>query len=147
MLSEAASAALTEADVDAGRHETLATARDRRDLRRRAWKSRLGLWFRHPHRPKVFGANLAVDRGLFEEVNGFDERFQGYGFEDSDLRDRVVRLRPRPPIRVLHGRNDVLHLWHPRPKGRKAASEPYYRSERPVRCEVGLVRPAAAIPS
>jgi hypothetical protein len=142
-LSEEASRALTEADVDAGRHETLATAADRRDLRRRAWKSRVGLWLRRPNRPKVFGANVAVDRGLFEELNGFDERFEAYGFEDSDLRDRVVRVRPRPTVRVLHGRNDVFHLWHPRPSGRKEASVAYYRSERPVRCEVGLARPLA----
>ncbi len=144
MLSEEASRSLTTDDVDAGRHEALLGPEHRRDLRRRAWKSRVGLWLRRPNRPKVFGANLALDRGLFEEVNGFDERFEGYGFEDSDLRDRVVRLRPRPPIRILHGKNDVLHLWHPRPKGRKEAVLAYYRTPRPIRCERGLATSAAA---
>ena len=36
--------------------------------------------------------NFAMDRGLFEALNGFDERFVGWGYEDSDLRDRAMRL-------------------------------------------------------
>jgi predicted glycosyltransferase involved in capsule biosynthesis len=90
----------------------------------------------------VFGANFAMDRALFEELNGLDERFVHYGYEDSDLRDRAMRLSPRPRVKVLHGKVDVFHLWHPRPSGRKARSDAYYASERPVRCEVGLARPS-----
>lgn len=145
-LSEAASIALTEADVDAGRHETLTTARDRRDLRHRARKSRWGMLLRRKNRPKVFGANLAVDAGLFELLNGFDERFVGYGFEDSDLRDRMMRLRPRPPVKILHGMNDVFHVWHERVKDRREPNRPYYRLERPVRCVEGLVRGGDVVP-
>ena len=141
MLSEEVSARLTEADVDAGRHEGLATAADRRDLRRRAWKSRIGLLLRRRNRPKAYGANLALDRGLFEALNGYDERFDRYGFEDSDLRDRAVRLRPRTRVQVLHGKNDVFHLWHPRASGRKEGAREYYERERPVRCEAGLLPP------
>jgi glycosyltransferase involved in cell wall biosynthesis len=144
MLSEQASAGLTEDDVDAGRHEALATLADRWDLAWRAWKSRVGLLLHRPRRPKVFGANLALDRGLFEALNGFDERFDSYGFEDSDLRDRAVRLRPSTRMKVLHGRNDVFHLWHPRAPGRREAVRAYYDRERPVRCERGLLRPAAS---
>jgi len=36
-------------------------------------------------RPKIWGANFAVNRDVFERVNGFDEK------EDSDLRDRLVK--------------------------------------------------------
>jgi len=55
--------------------------------------------------------NLAAWRENLLKINGFDERFQGWGHEDADL---VVRL--------LHsgiGRKEgrfavpVLHLWHP----------------------------------
>ncbi|MHC5010901.1 MAG: glycosyltransferase, partial [Planctomycetota bacterium] len=61
-LSQEASERLTEEDVAAGRHETLATPDDRRDLRRRARKSRWGILFRRKNRPKVFGSNMAFDR-------------------------------------------------------------------------------------
>lgn len=140
LLSEDASGGLTPADIDAGRHETLATPADLVDLRRRARKSRWGVRFHLGNRPKVFGANVAIDRALFDEINGFDEAFREYGFEDSDLRDRVMRTRPRPRVRVLHGSNDVFHLWHARPEGRREASRPYYSRARPVRCVAGLVQ-------
>jgi GT2 family glycosyltransferase len=140
-LDEPTSAALTPADVDAGRFEDLGTAQDRRDLRRRAWKSLWGVRLGKRRRPKILGLNFAVDRALFEEVNGFDEAFVGYGLEDSDLRDRLMRTKPRPRVKVLYGRNDVWHLWHPpaATAGQKVNLE-YYRTERPVRAERGLAR-------
>jgi GT2 family glycosyltransferase len=139
-LDEAATARLDEAAVDRGLHEELLTARHRRALLWRSWKSRWGILLRRPRRPKVYGANLAIDRALFEELNGFDERFDSYGMEDSDLRDRVMRSTPRPPVKVLHTTATVFHLWHPRPSGRKERVRSYYESRRPVRCEVGLFR-------
>lgn len=44
-------------------------------------------------------------------VNGFNEDFVGWGFEDSDLAIRLIRAG----IRVKSGRfaTNVLHLWHP----------------------------------
>jgi len=54
--------------------------------------------------------NLSLWRTDFIAVNGFDERYQGWGYEDSDL---VVRLM-RHGIRRKHARFSipVLHLWH-----------------------------------
>lgn len=55
--------------------------------------------------------NLGLWRKDFLAVNGLDERYRGWGYEDSDL---VIRL-----IRNGVGRRDgrfattVLHLWHP----------------------------------
>ncbi len=142
-LSEEVTAALTVADVDSGRYEALATPADRKDLARRARKSRWGTWLRRRHRPKVLGLNVGLDRALFEDLNGFDERFEGYGYEDSDLRDRAMRHRPRPVVRVLYGRNDVVHLWHPRAPGGRAPNRALYDSDRPVRCVRGLVQDVA----
>lgn len=143
-LTEEASASLAEADVDAGRYESLGTAADRKDLARRRRKSLRGVFFRHPRRPKILGLNFAVDRALFEEVNGFDERFQSWGVgEDSDFRDRVMRTRPRPVVRVLYGLNDVYHLWHPPVVGGRKKHREYYESARPVRCELGLQQETA----
>jgi glycosyltransferase involved in cell wall biosynthesis len=67
---------------------------------------------------KVQTCNLAVWRDDCIAVNGFDEAFVGHGFEDSDL---VVRLL-RQGVRRKSGAYGpaVLHLWHPRPKGRRA---------------------------
>jgi GT2 family glycosyltransferase len=139
-LSREASEGLTEADVDAGRFERLVTAADRRDLARRARKSRWGVFLRRSRRPKCVGLNMAFDRTLLEAINGFDERFEGWGLEDSDLRDRAMRHRPRPAVRVLYGENDVFHLWHPVTPGQISNNREYYETARPVRCEAGLVR-------
>ena len=55
--------------------------------------------------------NLAIWRQDFIAVNGFDESYQGWGYEDSDL---VVRLMRHGVLRK-DGRfaTAVLHLWHP----------------------------------
>lgn len=54
--------------------------------------------------------NLGVWRGDFLAVNGLDENYEGWGFEDSDLTIRLIRHG------VFHkdGRCSlpVLHLWH-----------------------------------
>lgn len=54
--------------------------------------------------------NLGVWRDDFIAVNGLDEGFQGWGYEDSDLAIRLIRKG------VLHKRGKwalgVLHLWH-----------------------------------
>ena len=139
MLSRDASETLTSADVDVGHHERLGRMAHRWKQVRRAWKSRFGLWLRRPHRPKVHGANLGIDRALFEEVNGYDESFVGYGLEDSDLRDRVMSLRPRPVVRILYGKNDTVHVWHPpSPTAGRHLNKTYYETARPARCVVGL---------
>lgn len=59
---------------------------------------------------RVRTCNLAVWRDDFFAVNGFDESFQGWGFEDSDL---AVRLLNRG-VRRKEGAYAiaVLHLWH-----------------------------------
>jgi glycosyltransferase involved in cell wall biosynthesis len=55
--------------------------------------------------------NLAVWRSDLIRVNGFDERFQGWGHEDADLAIRLIRsgvLRKEGRFAV-----PVMHLWHP----------------------------------
>jgi glycosyltransferase involved in cell wall biosynthesis len=140
-LTREVSERITEADVDSGRFESLMAPADRRALARRARQSRWGVLLRRKNRPKVVGLNLAVDRRLFEALNGFDEAFVGWGLEDSDLRDRAMRHRPRARVKILYDRNDVFHLWHQRDGSMRLANRAYYRTPRPVRCELGLERP------
>jgi glycosyltransferase involved in cell wall biosynthesis len=45
---------------------------------------------RNPLRPKLYGANFAVDKASLYNVNGFNEAFEGWGYEDNELRLRLV---------------------------------------------------------
>jgi len=67
--------------------------------------------YQHPDRwQKAMTCNLAVWKQDFFGINGFDELFEGWGFEDSDL---VIRLIHAGSKRK-EGRFaiPVLHLWH-----------------------------------
>ncbi|WP_445367742.1 glycosyltransferase family 2 protein [Methylomonas sp. BW4-1] len=59
---------------------------------------------------KAMTCNLAVWKADFLAVNGFDEAFEGWGYEDSDL---VIRLIHQG-VKRKEGRfaAPVLHLWH-----------------------------------
>ena len=83
----------------------------------------------------VKGCNFAVWRTDFLAVNGFDEGYEGWGFEDNDL---VVRLI-RNGVRRKQGRYavPVLHLWHEERPPAPASRE---RFERRLRSGYGLTR-------
>lgn len=53
---------------------------------------------------------LVMPRAAWEHVNGYDERFQGWGYEDNEFAIRMDR-RWGPHQRV---RGPMLHLWHER---------------------------------
>jgi glycosyltransferase involved in cell wall biosynthesis len=59
---------------------------------------------------KAMTCNLGVWKQDFGAVNGFDERYEGWGYEDSDL---VIRLIHQG-VKRKEGRFavPVLHLWH-----------------------------------
>lgn len=59
---------------------------------------------------RIKSCNLAVWRSDLERVNGFDESFVGWGYEDSDL---VLRLF-HAGIKRKDGAfaTEVFHLWH-----------------------------------
>jgi glycosyltransferase involved in cell wall biosynthesis len=59
---------------------------------------------------RIKGCNLGVWRSDLERVNGFDESFRGWGYEDSDL---VTRLFNAGVMRKDGAyATEVLHLWH-----------------------------------
>jgi glycosyltransferase involved in cell wall biosynthesis len=60
---------------------------------------------------KAMTCNLGVWKSDFIAVNGFDELFEGWGYEDSDLVIRLIHAG----VRRKEGRfaAPVLHLWHP----------------------------------
>jgi glycosyltransferase involved in cell wall biosynthesis len=59
---------------------------------------------------KAMTCNLGIWKQDFLCINGFDELFQGWGYEDSDLIIRLIHLG----IKRKDGRFalPVLHLWH-----------------------------------
>lgn len=132
--------------VRAGEHEAQISPADRRHFRITHWKSVLGILLGNVRKPKVYGCNLSVDREAFVAVNGLDENFDGFGKEDSDLRNRLRRSGARPAS--LWGRAWVYHVDDViDPKVRRSRIPrgdplPYYnRPDVPVRCENGLVKP------
>ncbi len=139
-LSEDVTAGLTEADVESGRFESLVTAGEFRYIRKWRRKTTWGTLLRRRNRPKAIGFNMALDRALFEAVNGFDEVFEWpFLGEDDDLRDRVMKLRPRPKVKNLFTLNDVFHLYHGTKSIGRKDHRGYYETKRPIRCVKGLV--------
>ena len=59
---------------------------------------------------KAVGCNTAIWKDDFILANGYDELFEGWGFEDSDLVIRLIHAG----IKRKEGRFavPVLHLWH-----------------------------------
>lgn len=56
------------------------------------------------------GCNLAVWKADLFKVNGWDEQFSGWGYEDSDLVIRLIRAA----VKRKEGRYlvPIIHLWH-----------------------------------
>lgn len=110
-IDEATSDRIDEAAVRSGEFLAWIDARQRRSLRRTYLKSLGYQALRNSQRPKLTGWNMAVWREHLDAVNGFDEKFRGWGCEDDDLaaRLRMIGVRIRTAIGYTHG----YHLWHP----------------------------------
>lgn len=118
-------------------------AGERRLLARRLRTSRLHAAIRHPSKPRLTGGDFGIWRDDFLAVNGFDERFVGWGQEDDDLglRLRAAGLR----LDSILDRTCSLHVWHPTdptatPRWRDGANVAYFeRRGRLTVCRHGLV--------
>lgn len=91
---------------------------------------------------RLRGCNFSAFRSDIENVNGFDECFQGWGFEDSDFAARLIESG----VRLKNGRlaTNVYHLWHPE-NDRSAHGENWQRLQarinaRATRAQMGLDR-------
>jgi GT2 family glycosyltransferase len=111
-------------------------------LSRRWFRDRVYQALGHPKKPKLTGSNIAVWREDFERINGFDERYIGWGCEDDDLADRLRASGVR--IASILGTTQVFHMWHPRDpsqprKWSDGANVAYLlRRDKPTRCVAGL---------
>ena len=98
---------------------------------------------RTPMRPRLTGNNIGVWRSDLARVNGFDEAYEGWGFEDRDLQHRLERIGVR--AWSILARTRPMHLWHEphRTFARNGAGTPncsYYADvdRRPAFCVHGL---------
>ncbi len=58
------------------------------------------------------GCNYSIPRSALEAVNGFDEEYEGYGREDTDIEIRLQNLGLK--IKSMKGLALQFHVWHPR---------------------------------
>lgn len=72
-----------------------------------------GLEVIKPHKPKVLGGHHAVSVGRLWAINGYDEQYTGYGYDDDDLSRRLHALDPRPRTAIAVKDIIAWHLWHP----------------------------------
>jgi glycosyltransferase involved in cell wall biosynthesis len=144
-LDEAATARLDEQSIRDWTVDEHVPAQEKRRLRRKAMRARVYELLRIPMRPRLTGNNIALWRADFERVNGFDERFVGWGLEDKDLQSRLERAGLR--VRSIITRSAPVHLWHQqdpsfsRNNAATANWELYRFGDRPVFCRQGLVNP------
>ena len=77
-----------------------------------------------PHKPKILGCHFSLFREDIKRVNGFDEKFTGWGLEDDDFARRLYKAGISGRSVILEAR--ALHLWHP-----SVGSKPQSISESP----------------
>lgn len=58
------------------------------------------------------GCNFSVSKTAMESINGFDEEYEGYGREDTDVELRLKNNGLK--IKSLKGLALQFHVWHPR---------------------------------
>ena len=143
-LEEDASATVDESMIRLGGFQHLAP---RHELGRLAKQHRKAWWYNlinHATKPKLVGNNIGVWREDYERINGYDERFVGWGCEDDDLGIRLKRNGVR--IRSILNRTFTYHLWHEsvpsEPQRWRDGNNVNYlrRNRRLTRCRHGLTR-------
>ncbi|QYK49542.1 MAG: hypothetical protein KF838_06740 [Phycisphaeraceae bacterium] len=118
-------------------------ARDAR-YKRQLWQKRWLPLIGKRHKPKLLGGHHAVRLGPLIEINGYDEEYTGYGYDDDDL---ARRLHQRGGLRwaIAVASIPAFHLWHPtRAPASPTRAEGYTRFSRPdlpVRAVRGIENP------
>ena len=110
-LPEATSAVLVPGSLGGIDLAAIVPDAERRLLRRRFRKAWWHTLLRHPSKPRLASGNFGVWRDDFARVNGFDERFVGWGQEDDDLGLRLRAAGVR--LESILDRTFSLHVWHP----------------------------------
>ena len=147
-LDRAASDAIDEASLRSGEFPRVTPPRELVRITMKAVRAKIYQACRTPMRPRLTGNNIGVWRSDLVRVNGFDEAYEGWGFEDRDLQHRLERIGLR--VWSILARTRPMHLWHePHPtfarNGAGTRNGAYYSAVkcRPAFCVHGLSKPAA----
>jgi glycosyltransferase involved in cell wall biosynthesis len=127
-----------------GSPERFLTEEKRRQLRGIHRRNNLYRLLRRRDKPKILGGNWSVTRESLWRVNGFDEYYEGFGKEESDIRNRLNAVGARGVS--VWDRAFVFHCPHELDPGRQSVrrvppDRAYYASrKRFPRCAHGIVR-------
>jgi len=148
-LDRATSERVTEDTIRRGEFSGLLSAKERARLWGLGFKARLYNFLLHPRKPdRLNGGDFSIWREDYERVNGFDENFCGWGWEDYDMGRRLRRAGVRLNS-VLHW-TCSYHVWHPvdvtKPAVPRNSRNADYRRRtwKLVRCRNGLVKRSLA---
>lgn len=144
-LDEAATARVDAASLRDGRFPRRLPAGEFGRLRLKGLRAKVYELCRASMRPRLSGNNIGLWRSDYERVNGFDEQYVGWGFEDRDLQHRLERIGVRASSILL--RTAPVHLWHPPAptfarNGAGTANLAYFAAvaSRPAFCVDGLTK-------
>jgi glycosyltransferase involved in cell wall biosynthesis len=143
-LDEAISQRIDEAAIRSGEFMNWAPTAEMRKMRSKGRRSIFYEVLRHPTKPRLVGNNIGVWRCDYERVNGFDENFEGWGWEDDDLGRRLRRAGVR--LQSILAWTFTFHMWHPTETsipatGQIGKNEQYLnRPGSLIRCRNGLVK-------
>ena len=143
-LDERQSDDIDPATLHAENVATLLSTAERKKLQRTLRKWRWYTLIRHPTKPRLVGNNICIHRHDFEQVNGFDERFVGWGQEDDDITLRLRAAGVR--LETILDRTCSLHVWHPTDptataRWRDGTNVTYFlRRGRLTRCREGFTK-------
>lgn len=103
-----------------------------------SFRGPFGVLIMDPNARSLCG-NFGIWRSDILNVNGFDEEFTGYGFEDHDLLDRLARLDLK--FRKLKFRGIAWHINHPQNSSLQNFEKNrnyQLRPEKAIFCENGI---------
>lgn len=143
-LNSPASESITEEWIRIGNFTEWVEPRERKRIRNKALRARVYSWLHLEQLPRLTGCNIGVWKEDLIAVNGFDENFIGWGYEDRDLQRRLYSSG-RHCRSILH-LTTAFHLWHPpapsfTPKGLGTANREYFQTfPFETRCQQGLAQ-------
>ncbi len=151
-LSESQTAFVTPGMIESCDFESLTTDQQRRFIRMQYRKERLYTFLHALHLrrigPSLRGGVFGVFKKDFINVNGFDETFQSWGYEDDDLGHRLYASGVSGINRIY--KDYSMHCHHPqvqKPDSGRSLNRDYFKKRikeidgRNFRCRYGYSSP------
>ena len=80
---------------------------------------------------RIIGLGIGGYKKYFLKVNGFDEKYQGWGYEDDDIGNRFYVLGLE--VKSIKSLKPVVHMWHREASSKeKSQNEEYYYKRKKI---------------